>query len=131
VFRPLDVALICLVGYRDSDIRLRLDPHFGVGYFLNIVQSIVPDRRMWIVELSFENLEKLELHRVSGRVSNSSFGRNGKDKVILDLRGALLDGTDNILPDIARQPLVDRIHLGAKSLKLVDCHWTNFEKTSR
>src|SRR5690348_15143526 len=74
----------------------------------------------------------LEFHfdGISRTIPNGSFRADGKDDVVLQLRGTLLNSTNNILSNVAGQPFVNRRDLRTKTLKLVDRHWTNFKQGS-
>ena len=86
---------------------------------------------MRIRVLAPQDVEELHLHVVARRVPDGTLRGHGQDEPVIDLGSPLLDGTDDILSNIAGQPLVHRVHLGPKTLKLVDGHGANLEQTVR
>ena len=131
VLRPLDISLVGLVGDGSTEIRLGLQPRRRIRDLLEIIESIVEDGRMRIRVLAPQDVEELHLHVVARRVPDSPLGRHGQDEPVVDLGSPLLDGAYDILTNITGQPLVHRVHLGPKTLKLVDGHGTDLEETVR
>ena len=122
------IKLISLVTYRLSDVRVRLHPHLRIADLVDRVKLVPPDRnmRVWIIPL--ENAHKLHFDGVTGAVTNSTLRTGGHDQIVVHLGSALLDSADNILANVAGEPLVYGCDLASKTLQLVDRHGADLNK---
>src|SRR3954464_5107026 len=91
----------------------------------------MPDRNMGRRVIALQNLLQLHFDGVARAVSDSSFRTDSKNKVLVLLRRALLDGAYNILANITGQPLVDRRDLRPEPLQLRNGHRTDLENRAR
>ena len=85
VLSTLHVTLKCIVGDGSPDVGIGLHPGFRFSDLLNIVLTVIPDRRMRIVVFALEDGHKFHLDGIAHRVSNSTLGRGGHDKPVLVL----------------------------------------------
>ena len=97
----------------------------------NIVELVVPDRGVRIIVLALQDLHELHFDVVADTVSYGAFGARRDDEPILDLRGALFDRADDVLPGIPRKPFVDGVDFGSKALKLIDGHRSHLKQGIR
>ena len=82
--------------------------------------------RVWIIP--FENAHKLHFDGIAGAVTNSTLRTGGHDQIVVHLGSALLDSADNILANVAGEPLVYGCDLASKTLQLVDRHGADLNK---
>src|SRR5687768_1473051 len=88
----------------------------------------MPDRNMRSFILSLKNRSKFHFDGIARSVSDRTLRADCNDQIVVHLRRALFNCTDNILSNVTRQPFVDSRHLWPKTLKLVDRHRPNLEK---
>ena len=122
------IKLISLVTYRLSDVRVCLHPHLRIADLVDRVELVPPDRNMRVWIIPFENAHKLHFDGIAGAVTNSTLRTGGHDQIVVHLGSALLDSADNILANVAGEPLVYGCDLASKTLQLVDRHGADLNK---
>ena len=83
VLRALDLELVGLVADSPTEVGLSFDPHGGIGDLLDVIEFVVPDRRVRSRVVSLENIKELLLHVVTARVTNGTLRRDGEDEVVI------------------------------------------------
>ena len=117
-----DVELVRFIANGLAEVRISLKPHVWVADFADVVELVIPNRDVRVDVFAFENIHQLHLNGIARTIADRTFRTDGHDQVIILLGSALLDGTNDILANIAGKPFVDRGNLGTQTLKLVDAH---------
>ena len=86
---------------------------------------------MLVSVFALKDFEELHLYVVTAGVSDRALGGDGHDKPIVDLGCPLFESADDILSNIAGEPLVHRAELWTEPLKLVDGHGANLDDAVR
>ena len=123
-----DFLMVGLVGYCLPEVRLGFDPHGWVVDLLDLIQLVVEDRDMWSDVVALEDVHQFHFDGIAGTVTDGAFRAHGHDQIVREFGRSLLDRADDVLSEVSGQPLVNRIDLGSKALKLVDRHRPDFEQ---
>ena len=116
VFRALHIQLISLIAHSLPEVRVRLQPHFRLAYFVDRVQLVIEDGDMRVDILALQDLHQLHFDGVAAAVSDSTLRACRHDEIIFVLGCALLDGADGVFPDVAGEPFVHGRHTVAPAL---------------
>ena len=68
---------------------------------------MVPDRDTRVVVVALEDLVEFHFDRITRAVTNRAFGGHCDDGVLVHLRSTLLNGSDDVLSNVSREPLVN------------------------
>ena len=123
--RSVDVKLISFIAYSLSKIGVRLKPHVRIGYFVNGVQFIVPNRYMGIAVLPLKDFHQFHFDRIAASITNRTFRTRSYDEVVVILGSTLLNSAYNILSNVTGKPFIDSGDFAPKTLKLIDAHRPN------
>src|ERR1044072_999131 len=108
LFGTFNIELVGFIGDRLPEVGICFQPHFRRSDFLDLIQLVMPNGDVGRLVLAFENIGQLHLDGVTATVSNSAFGTDGHNQVVVKFRSALLYSTNHLLSEITRKPLVDR-----------------------
>ena len=128
LFGSFNIELVGLVCYRLSEVGIGLKPHLGVGYLVNGIEFVPPNRYVGIVVVSLKDAHQLHFDCVAASVTNSTLRRGCDDEIVVNLGCTLFDGTYYILSNVSREPLINGSDFTSQTLKLIDAHWSDFKQ---
>src|SRR5688572_683428 len=99
--------MVDIVGDCQPKIGTSLDPSFWIVHFLDVIESVVPDRNVWSLVITLEDGCQFHFDSVARTVSNCTFRADRYDQKVLKFGGALLYSTNDVFSGVARQPFVD------------------------
>ena len=91
----------------------------------------MPDRDVRRVVLTAKDGREFHFDGIAAAVTDRTLGADGHNQVVVNLGGALLNRSNDVLSEVSGKPLVDGHNLSPQTLQLVDGHRPDFKDRAR